>query len=204
MKSFGSSNRSRSKPLSTGRSILSSPWTTKSEVNCSRILLQSRTLRRCRTVSSFFGVNPRQPNPLVGISNGYDDAKLQQLVTGKIVPRPEFLYYEISAGPCTVGVIQISPMKQRPHIISVDVGKVRKGQIVIRRGSSTDGATLQDLFSFFYGNESQWFAQVRRELGVDAQRVQADAAYLAELRRGSEMAEDEIYAAVGMQPPRRR
>jgi len=101
-------------------------------------------------------------------------------------------------------VIQISPTKQRPHIISVDVGKVRKGQIVIRRGSSTDGATLQDLFSFFYGNESQWFAQVRRQLGVDAQRVQADAAYLAELRRGSEMAEDEIYAAVGMQPPRRR
>lgn len=152
----------------------------------------------------FYGVDPRRPDPIVGVTNSYDDAKLQQLVTGKISPRPEFLYYEVSAGPKTVSVVQIAPSKRRPHIISVDLGKVRKGQIPIRRGSSTDGVTQQDLFEFFYGDESFWFAQVRQRMGLDAQRLQAEAAYLAELRRGAEAAEDAIYDSVGMPRPGRR
>ena len=104
-----------------------------------------------------YGVDPRRPDPIVGISNTYDDAKLQQLIKGKIEPPVEFLYYEVSAGPTIIGVIQIKPNRMRPHIITVDIGKVRNGQIVIRRGSSTDGIKLHDLFEFFYGQTSGYF-----------------------------------------------
>lgn len=150
-----------------------------------------------------YGVDPRRPDPVVGVTSAYDDAKLQQFVGGKIQPAPEFVYYEVSAGPRIVAVIQIAPSKKRPHIISVDIGKVRKGQIVVRRGSSTDGATLQDLFDYFYGEHSAYFAQVQQQLGLDVQRQQALTAQLAELRRGAERAEEDIWGAVGLTPPRR-
>lgn len=150
-----------------------------------------------------YGVDPRRSDPVVGVTSTYDDAKLQQLVAGKILPAPEFLYYEVSVGPRIVAVIQVAPTRKRPHIISVDIGKMRKGQIVVRRGSSTDGATLQDLFDYFYGENSAYFAQVRNRLGLDVQRQQALTAQLAELRLGEERAEQDIWNAVGLTPPRR-
>jgi hypothetical protein len=146
----------------------------------------------------FYGVDPRRPDPIVGISSSYDDSRIQQLVKGKINPLPNFLYYEVSVGPRVVAVIQIAPSKKRPFVISVDIGRVRKGQIVIRRGSSTDGATIDDLFEFFYGANSEYFANIRRNLGVDAQRQQALTNHLAELRRGAEAAEDFIAQSVGL------
>ncbi|MCM8620316.1 MAG: ATP-binding protein [Candidatus Accumulibacter sp.] len=145
----------------------------------------------------FYGVDPRRPDPLVGITRPYDDARLQQLVQGKLEPIPSFLYYEVSAGPKTVGVIQVAPSKKRPYIIRVDIGRIRKGQIVIRRGSSTDGVTLDDLAEFFYGQYSQYFANVRQRLGLDVQRQQAITEYIAELRRGAEAAEDHMWQAAG-------
>jgi len=151
-----------------------------------------------------YGVDPRRPDPVVGITASYDDAKLQQFVAGKVQPTPEFIYYEVSAGPRTIAVIQIAPSKKRPHIISIDIGKVRKGQIVVRRGSSTDGATLQDLFEFFYGEQSAYFARVQHQLGLDVRRQEALTAQLAELRRGEARAEEDIWNAVGFTPPRRR
>ncbi len=151
-----------------------------------------------------YGVDPGRPDPVVGITSGYDDAKLQQLVAGKIQPAPEFLYYEVSAGPRVVAVIQISPSRKRPHIITVDLGKVRRGQIVVRRGSSTDGVTLQDLFEFFYGENSAYFAQVCKQLGLDVQRQQALNAYLTELRLGAEKAEQDMWEVVDLTPPSRR
>lgn len=145
----------------------------------------------------FFGVDPRRPAPIVGVNSRYDDAKLQQLVNGKINPLPEFLYYEVSAGPKVVSVIHVAPTKKRPHIISVDLGKVRKGQIVIRRGSSTEGVNIDDLLEFFYGKTSGYFPSVVNQLGLDVRRQEAWTAQMAELRRGTERAEDDIWRAVG-------
>ena len=54
----------------------------------------------------FYGVDPRRPNPVVGISKSYDDSRLQQLVQGKLEPLPKFLYYEVSAGAKTIAVIR--------------------------------------------------------------------------------------------------
>jgi hypothetical protein len=68
-----------------------------------------------------YGVDPRRPEPILGITQGYDDAKLQQLAKGKIHPLPDFLYYEVSTGPRTLGVLQVNPTRQRPHIITVDL-----------------------------------------------------------------------------------
>ena len=145
----------------------------------------------------FYGVDPRRPDPLIGITGSYDDSRIQQLLNGKVEPLPSFLYYEVSAGPKTVAVIQVAPSKKCPFIIRVDIGRVRKGQIVIRRGSSTDGVTLDDLVEFFYGPNSAYFAHVRNSLGLDVQRQQAQNEFLAELRRGAERAEDDIWQAAG-------
>ena len=145
----------------------------------------------------FYGVDPRRPDPLIGITGSYDDSRIQQLLKGKVEPLPSFLYYEVSAGPKTVAVIQVAPSKRRPFIIRVDIGRLRKGQIVIRRGSSTDGVTLEDLVEFFYGQNSANFADVRNSLGLDVQRQQAHNEYLAELRRSAERAEDDIWQAAG-------
>ena len=132
-----------------------------------------------------YGIDPRKPDPILGISQSYDDAKLQQLAQGKIDPIPEFLYYEVSTGPISLGVLQVKPTRRRPHIITVNLGKIRKGQIVIRRGSSTDGATLKDLFEFFYGQSSGYFPAILQRRQANTQQQFADVAYMRELREQS-------------------
>jgi hypothetical protein len=145
-----------------------------------------------------YGVDPRKPDPVCGISQGYDDAKLQQLVQGKVQPLPEFLYYELSLGPRIVGVVQVKPTRRRPYIISVDLGRMRKGQIVIRRGSSTDGITMKDLIEFFYGETSGYFPGVVQRLQARTQQQLADVEYMRELRAGADQAlrDMEIIAGV--------
>jgi len=105
-----------------------------------------------------YGVDPRRPDPLLGISNSYDDAKLQQLFKDKVKPAIDFIYYEVSFGPKPIGVIQVAAIRKRPHIISVDIGKVRNGQIPIRRGSSTGGVKIEDMLEMFYGENSGYFS----------------------------------------------
>ena len=135
-----------------------------------------------------YGVDPRRPDPIIGIKQRYDDAKLQQLAQSKIEPLPEFLYYEVSIGPKVIGVLQVKPTRRRPHIITMDLGKVRKGQIVIRRGSSTDGVTMKDLFEFFYGQTSGYFPGIVQKLQAYTQQQLADVAYMRELREQANQA----------------
>ena len=144
-----------------------------------------------------YGVNPRKPDPIVGTKSHYDDSKLQQLLKDKVEPLPEFLYYEISTGTKTVSVIQVSPSKKRPFIISVDIGKIKAGQIPIRRGSSTGGVKLLDLFEFFYGNTSGYFPGVIQRLQIDIQQQNALNTYLQELRRGAEQPERDMRDILG-------
>jgi predicted HTH transcriptional regulator len=129
-----------------------------------------------------YGVDPRRPDAVCGISQRYDDARLQQLAKDKIDPLPEFLYYELPFGTAHIAVVQVVPSRRRPHIISVDMGRVRKGQILIRRGSSTDAVSLSDLFEFFYGQHSAHWESVQRQLSVRTNQQLADVAYMRELR----------------------
>ena len=144
-----------------------------------------------------YRVDPRKPDPIVGITSHYDDSKLQQLLKDKVEPLPEFLYYEVSTGAKTVSVIQVSPSKKRPFIISVDIGKIKAGQIPIRRGSSTGGVKLSDLFEFFYGSTSGYFPGIIQRLQIDVQRQNALNTYLQELRRGAEQAERDMRDILG-------
>ena len=144
-----------------------------------------------------YGVDPRKPDPVIGITSNYDDSKLQQLIKGKVEPYPEFLYYEVSIGTKIVSVIQVSPSKKRPFITTVDIGKIRAGQIPMRRGSSTGGVRLSDLFEFFYGSTSGYFPGVIQRLQIDVQRQRALNTYLQELRRGAEQAERDMREIIG-------
>jgi len=148
----------------------------------------------------FYGVDPRRPDPVVGITIRYDDASLQQLARGKIEPTPEFLYYELTLGPRVVGVVQVQPTRRRPHIIAVDMGKVRRGQILVRRGSSTDGATIGDLLEFFYGQTSDHFPGFLKRMQMHTQQQAALTAYLQELRAQSNDALRDLEISVGAPP----
>lgn len=143
----------------------------------------------------FYGVDPRRPDPIVGISASYDDARLQQLARGKIEPTPDFLYYELALGPRIVGVVQVQPTKCRPHVIAVDIGKIRRGQVLVRRGSSTDGATVQDLISFFYGD---YLPQFLQRLQAQTDQQNAHTAYLRELRAGADAALQDMEMITGI------
>jgi len=145
-----------------------------------------------------YGVDPRRPDPVIGLTQNYDDAKLQQLAAGKIDPLPEFLYYEVLYGVKSIGVLQVKPTRRRPHIIQVDLGRVRKGQILVRRGSSTDGATMKDLFEYFYGRTSGHFPLVVQKMQADAQQTAADAAYLRELRECGDQALRDMEVIAGV------
>lgn len=144
----------------------------------------SATANACHSSYGFvvYGVDPKRPDTVIGINQSYDDAKLQQLAKGKIDPLPEFLYYEVSAGPKVIGVLQVAPTRLRPHIITADIGKVRKGQILIRRGSSTDGITTKDLLDFFYGQTSGYFPSVIRRYELAVREQEGRTAHLQQLR----------------------
>lgn len=86
-----------------------------------------------------------------------------------------------------------------PHIIRVDLGKVRKGQIP-RRGSSTDGATTQDLFEYFYGCTSGYFPLIVSKLQLDVAQQQAHTARLRELREGTNAALRSLEISLAVQP----
>ena len=147
-----------------------------------------------------YGVNPNKPNVLVGVTNKYDDARLQQLINGKVEPAIEFIYYEVSYGSKTISVIQVAPSRRRPHIIRVDLGKVRKGQIPIRRGSSTDGVTLNDLIEFFYGQSSGYFPQVIEKLHLSVAQQNATNEYLKILQDQRDQALRDMEVASGLSP----
>ncbi len=158
----------------------------------------------CTTTYGFivYGVDPRQPELVCGTTQSYDDAKLQQLVQGKIQPVPEFLYYELTHGARRVGVVQIAPSRPRPHIIAVNMGGVRKGQILVRRGTSTDGVSIDDLYSFFYGQHSPHWQGVIQKLNVQTNKQLADVAYMRELRAQADMSIREMEMITGVKLPR--
>lgn len=146
----------------------------------------------------FYGVDPRRPDPVVGITQRYDDAALQQLARGRIDPPPSFLYYELERNGSIVGVLQVYPTVRRPHIIAMDTGRVRKGQVLVRRGSSTDGATMRDLWEFFYGETSDHFQGVVQRLGLHIAEQNAQTAYIRELRAEIERSERDMEFIAGV------
>lgn len=147
-----------------------------------------------------YGVDPRRSDVIVGITNRYDDARIQELVKGKIEPAVDFVYYEVSFGAKIVGVIQVKPTRLRPHIIRVDLGRVRRGQIPIRRGSATDGVTLTDMFEMFYGSSSGYFPKVVQKMKLDVAQQNATNEYLRILQEQANQSLKDMEISVGAPP----
>lgn len=122
----------------------------------------------------FYGVDADRSGVVPGMSHSYDDANLQQLVSGKITPDVDFLYYEILENGKTIGVVHIPPSRKCPHIIARDFGRLREGQVLVRQGSSTRGIHLQDLFGIFYGQSSPYLGGILEIYGVAAKQRELD------------------------------
>jgi len=86
------------------------------------------------------------PAEIVGISanDHIDDAALQQFVRSKIDPALEFRYEERIFDGKHIAVITI-PKQPRPFAPKQDFGKLRKNVALVRRGSSTDEATMLEM-----------------------------------------------------------
>ena len=81
---------------------------------------------------------------VVGIEDELDDAQLQQFVNSKTQRPITFHYKTTTIEGKKVGVIHI-PVNQRPIYLKNDYGKLKKNVVYIRRGSSTDEASPDEV-----------------------------------------------------------
>lgn len=86
------------------------------------------------------------PAEVVGISasDHIDDAALQQFVRSKIDPLLEFHYEERLFDGKHIAIITI-PKQARPFAPKQDFGKLKKNVSLVRRGSSTDEASMSEM-----------------------------------------------------------
>ena len=82
----------------------------------------------------------------LGIENELDDAQLQQFVNSKIQRPINFTYRTILIDGVKIGIIRI-PIQSRPYYLEKDYGKLKKHVVYIRRGSSTDEASPEEVYS---------------------------------------------------------
>ncbi len=82
----------------------------------------------------------------LGIENELDDAQLQQFVNSKTQRPIDFTYKTILIDGVKIGVIRI-PIQSRPFYLEKNYGKLKKHVVYIRRGSSTDEASPEEVHS---------------------------------------------------------
>ena len=82
----------------------------------------------------------------LGIEDELDDAQLQQFVNSKTQRPIDFTYSTVVIDGLKIGVIRI-PKQSRPIYVEKDYGRVKKRIIYIRRGSSTDEASPEEVHS---------------------------------------------------------
>lgn len=80
-----------------------------------------------------------------GVADHLEDANLQQFVNSKINEPLSFLYEAHSIDGEPVGVIRI-PVQKRPFFAVKTYGKVSENAVYLRRNSSTDKATPEEVF----------------------------------------------------------
>lgn len=79
-----------------------------------------------------------------GVSNHLNDSDLQQFINSKTQKPIDFHYFALELESKQVGVIHISP-QNRPIYLKKDYGKLKKDTVYIRRGTSTDIASLDEI-----------------------------------------------------------
>lgn len=83
---------------------------------------------------------------VIGISEDLDDADLQQFINSKTQKPIDFSYQATQYNGLKVGIIRI-PVQRRPFYLVNDFGGLQKKQVYIRRGSSTDVASPDEILS---------------------------------------------------------
>ena len=83
-------------------------------------------------------------NEIVGVDQFLDDARVQQFVNSKTQRPAVFSYQYICIGDRTVGVIEI-PVQPQPIYLKKNFGKVVAEKVYLRRGSSTDVASPDEI-----------------------------------------------------------
>lgn len=81
---------------------------------------------------------------IVGIRDELDDAQLQQFINSKTQRPIEFSYRTVMVDTVKIGVLRI-PVQTRPFYLEKDYGKLKRHVVYIRRGSSTDEATPEEV-----------------------------------------------------------
>src|SRR3989339_708770 len=79
-----------------------------------------------------------------GISEDIDDANLQQFVHTKLNKQLEFSYQQRTYKGKKIAIIHI-PSQARPFYLKNDYGKLKKGIVYLRRGTSTGQATPEEI-----------------------------------------------------------
>ena len=81
---------------------------------------------------------------VVGIRDKLDDAQIQQFVNSKTQRPITFSYSNLDFENMCIGMIHI-PIQNRPFYLKHDYGKLKKETVYIKRGSSTDIATIDEV-----------------------------------------------------------
>lgn len=81
----------------------------------------------------------------VGIRQHLDDSKLQQFVNSKTNRPVTFSYTAFHVDTVEIAIIAI-PVQDRPFYLTCDYGRLRAGEVYIRRGSSTAIAKPDEIF----------------------------------------------------------
>lgn len=82
----------------------------------------------------------------VGIADELDDAQLQEFINKKTQRPITFTYSTHRIDNVKIGIIRI-PLQQRPIYLTNDYGKLKQNIVYIRRGSSTDQAPPDEVFT---------------------------------------------------------
>lgn len=80
----------------------------------------------------------------VGVTTHLDDASLQQFVNAKTQRAVTFSYQPGTVDGVDIGIIAI-PLQDRPFYLTKDYGRLARGVVYIRRGSSTAKATPDEI-----------------------------------------------------------
>jgi len=81
---------------------------------------------------------------ILGVDNDLDDSDLQQFVNSKTQRPLIFEYKNVQVDGKNIGIIKI-PINERPIYLNKDYGKLKKHTVYIRRGSSTEIATPDEI-----------------------------------------------------------
>ena len=80
----------------------------------------------------------------LGIEIDFEGAQLQQFVNSKTQKPIDFNYRTLLIDGLKIGVIRI-PLQSRPYYLEKDYGKLKRYVVYIRRGSSTDEASPEEI-----------------------------------------------------------